>query len=137
LETLLGDKDALTEVLLYHVVEGKVLAGDLPDFLSSGTLLDGQQIELVSDSSGVTVNGANVITADVEASNGVIHVIDEVLIPDGVLPSAASDTASNTIVDIAVANADFTTLVTAVQAAGLGEALSSTGPFSKFYFIHA
>ena len=50
METLLGDKDALTEVLLYHVVEGKVLAGDIPDFLSSGTLLDGQQIELVSDS---------------------------------------------------------------------------------------
>jgi len=125
----LGDKDALTEVLLYHVVEGKVLAGDIPDFLSSGTLLDGQQIELVSDSSGVTVNGANVIAADVEASNGVIHVIDEVLIPDGVLNS---DTASNTIVDIAVANADFTTLVTAVQAAGLGEALSSTGPFTVF-----
>ena len=137
MESLLGDKDTLSEILRYHVVEGKVLAGDIPDFLSSGTLLDGQQIELVSDSSGVTVNGANVIAADVEASNGVIHVINEVLIPEGVLPSTASDTASNTIVDIAVANADFTTLVTAVQAAGLGEALSSTGPFSKFYFIHA
>merc|ERR1712151_1283040 len=104
----------------------------IPDFLSSDTLLDGQQIELVSDYYGVTVNGANVIAADVEASNGVIHVIDEVLIPDGVLPSAASDTASNTIVDIAVANDDFTTLVTAVQAAGLGEALSSAGPFTVF-----
>jgi len=129
LESLLGDTDALSEILRYHVVEGKVLAGDIPDFLSSGTLLDGQQIELVSDSSGVTVNGANVIAADVEASNGVIHVIDEVLIPDGVLNS---DTASNTIVDIAVANADFTTLVAAVQAAGLGEALSSAGPFTVF-----
>merc|ERR1712151_1399240 len=88
LESLLGDTDALSEILRYHVVEGKVLAGDIPDFLSSGTLLDGQQIELVSDYYGVTVNGANVIAADVEASNGVIHVIDEVLIPEGVLPSA-------------------------------------------------
>merc|ERR1712151_1311769 len=114
LERLLGDTDALSEILRYHVVEGKVLAGDIPDFLSSGTLLDGQQIELVSDSSGVTVNGANVIAADVEASNGVIHVIDEVLIPDGVLNS---DTASNTIVDIAVATDATSTLVQAVLAA--------------------
>merc|ERR1719426_56616 len=131
LDTLLGDKDALTEVLLYHVVEGKVLAGDLPDFLSSGTLLDGQQIELVSDSSGVTVNGANVITADVEASNGVIHVINEVLIPEGVLNS---DTASNTIVDIAVATDATSTLVQAVLAAdpAVIETLSGPGPYTVF-----
>merc|ERR1712125_34737 len=111
--------------------EGKVLAGDIPDFLSSGTLLDGQQIELVSDYYGVTVNGANVIAADVEASNGVIHVIDEVLIPDGVLNS---DTAPNTIVDIAVATDATSTLVQAVLAAdpAVIETLSGPGPYTVF-----
>ncbi len=82
-ESLLADPSgALTEVLLYHVVPGKVMASDVVG-------LDGQQVETVggapitvSVSDGtVMINDATVIAPDVEASNGVIHVIDKVLLP--------------------------------------------------------
>jgi len=69
----------LKAVLLYHVVEGKVMSSDLSGTINAPTL-QGGTIEIVSGN-GVTVNGANVTSADVEASNGVIHIIDAVLLP--------------------------------------------------------
>lgn len=70
----------LQAILLYHVVPGKVMSSDLSGTVVAETL-QGEPIEIIASSSGVTVNGANVTAADVAASNGVIHVIDAVLLP--------------------------------------------------------
>jgi len=79
LDALLQDPQALSEVLLYHVVSGKVLAADVVN-LTSATTLQGQSVT-IDASNGVLVNDAQVTQTDVEASNGVIHVIDKVLLP--------------------------------------------------------
>lgn len=78
-EELLGNTELLNSVLTYHVVSGAVYSSDL----SSGAVptLNGATVDVVVDGAGVTVNGANVIIADIEAANGVIHVIDAVLLP--------------------------------------------------------
>merc|ERR1712194_213963 len=62
----------------------------LPEGVLDATTLNGQSVELRSDDDGVTVNDATVVIPDVMASNGVIHVIDKVLIPEGVLPSSST-----------------------------------------------
>jgi uncharacterized surface protein with fasciclin (FAS1) repeats len=82
LDALLEDKDALTEVLLYHVVPGKVLAADVVTLDEAGTV-QGEKLTITVDGEDVMVNEAQVIIPDVEASNGVIHVINAVLIPQG------------------------------------------------------
>lgn len=77
------NKDKLTAVLTYHVVPGKVMSGDLSDGMMAATA-QGEEIT-IGTMSGVTVNGANVTTADIEASNGVIHVIDAVILPPSMM----------------------------------------------------
>jgi uncharacterized surface protein with fasciclin (FAS1) repeats len=72
------NKDALVKILTYHVVPGTVLAADIKD--GDVATVEGQNVTL-STANGVTVNGATVLTADVLADNGVIHVIDAVLVP--------------------------------------------------------
>ena len=79
LDALLADTDALADVLLYHVVDGEVLAEDVVD-LTSATTLQGGSVS-IDAASGVSVGGATVIQTDILTSNGVIHVIDQVLIP--------------------------------------------------------
>jgi uncharacterized surface protein with fasciclin (FAS1) repeats len=79
IEALLADKDALTSVLTYHVVPGKVLAADVVN-LDSAKTVQGQSIS-IDNSSGVKVDNANVIKTDILASNGIIHVIDSVILP--------------------------------------------------------
>ena len=79
-EALLQDIPALTDVLLYHVVSGKVMAADVVTLTSATTLL-GQDVTITVDQGNVYINDAQVIITDIEASNGVIHVIDAVLIP--------------------------------------------------------
>ena len=74
------NKDTLTGILLYHVVSGKIMSGDIGNAASPATL-QGATIDVKAGSGGVTVNGANVVAADVAASNGVIHVIDAVILP--------------------------------------------------------
>jgi len=74
------NKDQLTAILLYHVVPGKVMSSDLSGTVNAETL-QGATVEIIAAASGVTVNGANVVSADVMASNGVIHVIDAVILP--------------------------------------------------------
>ena len=78
-EGLLADTDALTAVLTYHVVAGKVMSGDLSNNMMAGTV-NGAEITIMTEG-GVMVNDANVVAADIEASNGVIHVIDAVILP--------------------------------------------------------
>jgi len=75
------NKDLLIKILTYHVVSGKVLAADVTD--GDVATVEGQTIKL-STMGGVTVNGAKVVSADVMASNGVIHVIDAVILPPDV-----------------------------------------------------
>ena len=79
LEALLLDKDALTAVLTYHVVPGKVMAADVVG-LDSAKSVQGSRIT-IDTSDGVKVDGANVVMTDIETSNGVIHVIDAVIMP--------------------------------------------------------
>jgi uncharacterized surface protein with fasciclin (FAS1) repeats len=80
LESLAADPEALKAVLLYHVVDGEARATDVAQ-LSSAETLNGESVKLDTTDGGVKVNDARVVQADVTASNGVIHVIDEVLIP--------------------------------------------------------
>ena len=79
LAALLEDKARLTRVLTYHVVAGKVMAADVAK-LSEAKTVEGQSVK-IDTSSGVKVDGANVVKADILASNGVIHVIDAVILP--------------------------------------------------------
>ena len=74
------NKAQLTAILKYHVVAGEVLASDVVK-LSSANTVEGQPVSITASDSGVRVNDANVVKTDVMASNGVIHVIDTVLIP--------------------------------------------------------
>lgn len=78
------NKAALTKVLTYHVVPGKVTSADIKD--GAVPTVEGQEVT-ISTANGVTVNGAKVTTADVQASNGVIHLIDKVLLPPGFDPA--------------------------------------------------
>lgn len=80
LEALLKDKKALTAVLTYHVVPGKVMAADVVK-LDSAKTVQGQCITIVAKDGKVTVNGANVLKTDIVCGNGVIHVIDAVILP--------------------------------------------------------
>ncbi|WP_102108564.1 fasciclin domain-containing protein [Oceaniglobus roseus] len=73
------NKDKLTAILTYHVVPGKVMSGDLSDGMTAATV-EGGEVTIKTEG-GVMVNDASVTTADIEASNGVIHVIDTVLMP--------------------------------------------------------
>jgi uncharacterized surface protein with fasciclin (FAS1) repeats len=117
LEGLLKDKAKLTTVLLHHVVPGKVNAADVVK-KKSVTTAAGQTLA-INTKEGVQLGEATVVKTDVAASNGVIHVIDEVLMPGD-------------IVDVAAADKRFATLVAAVKAAGLVETLKGDGPFTVF-----
>jgi transforming growth factor-beta-induced protein len=121
------NKQLLTDILLYHVVPGKVMAADVVELTSATTAL-GADISIKVEMGNVFINDAQVIITDIEASNGVIHVIDAVILP----PSEEEAEAPGTIVDIAVADERFSTLVTAVVTAELVETLSSEGPFTVF-----
>ena len=113
------NKDKLVQILTYHVVAGKVMAADAAKLTSAETVAK-LPIMIKADMGKVMINNATVALADVEASNGVIHVIDTVLLPP-------SD-----IVDTAIADGRFKTLVAAVQAAGLVDTLKGEGPFTVF-----
>ncbi|NKI36008.1 fasciclin domain-containing protein [Wenzhouxiangella sp. XN79A] len=80
LNALLADTEQLTAVLTYHVVAGKVTAADVVE-LDSATTVQGSDIDITVSDAGVKVDDANVITTDIMASNGVIHVIDSVILP--------------------------------------------------------
>jgi uncharacterized surface protein with fasciclin (FAS1) repeats len=82
LDALLADKAALKSVLTFHVVSGRVVAGDIVK--ANGAMpktVNGQPLDIKVRDGKVYVNGAQVVTADVQASNGVIHIIDSVLLP--------------------------------------------------------
>lgn len=79
-EGLLADPEALAAILTYHVVAGEVMSGDLSDDMMAATV-NGAEITVSIDMGTVMINDATVTTADIETSNGVIHVIDSVILP--------------------------------------------------------
>jgi len=79
-DSLLKDIPKLTKILTYHVVSGKVMAADVVK-LKSATTVEGSDVKIDASSGSVKVNDATVATADVAADNGVIHIIDTVLLP--------------------------------------------------------
>jgi uncharacterized surface protein with fasciclin (FAS1) repeats len=80
LKAILADKAKLTGILTFHVVAGKLTAADVGKSRSLKTV-QGQNLTVAAGKDGVTINGAKVIITDVAASNGVIHVIDTVMLP--------------------------------------------------------
>jgi uncharacterized surface protein with fasciclin (FAS1) repeats len=112
------NKGKLTAILTYHVVPGNAKAADVVTMKNAGTV-NGQRVDIKVDGGKVQVDGANVVATDIACSNGVIHVIDTVILP-----------VDGTIVEVAAANGSFNTLVAAVKAAGLVETLSGKGPFT-------
>lgn len=122
LDTLLEPENikTLQGILSYHVVAGDVRAKDVVK-LKGATSLGGQRIPILIDEEGVRVAGVKVVTTDIVCSNGVIHVLDSVMMP-----------ATKNIVATAVGAGQFTTLAKALTAAGLVDALSGDGPFTVF-----
>ena len=129
IDALLADTDTLSDILTYHVISGEVDSSAA--ISSAGSLVEmvnGDSIGLSLDGDNLLVNTATVILVDVAADNGVIHVIDAVL-----MPPADKGTPTMNIVDTAVAAGDFGTLVTALQAAGLDATLADeTQSFTVF-----
>jgi len=132
-EDLLADQDLLTAVLQYHVLEGAVMSGDIVALLEESdaiypTTLLGSRIKVALDGENVMVNDATVVAADIEASNGVVHVIDTVLLPPATIAELVVEAAS------AEEDAEFTLLLAAIQGAdpAILETLSGEGAFTVF-----
>ena len=151
-EALLADPEGqLKQILLYHVLPNQVMAADVSDGLEAATL-QGDKVKFSIQDGKAMINDANIVATDIVASNGVIHVIDSVILPPAAeaAPVAAAEAtvpmtttagaavpaetmaAPLDIVDTAVGAGQFTTLVAAVQAAGLVDALKGDGPFTVF-----
>ena len=142
------DADTLANILTYHVVSGKVMSTDLSNGMMATALNGGTLVFSISEGN-VSVNGANVILANVPVSNGVIHVIDKVMIPPAgeicydpvshtVDVSKTADTCDKSwipSVDIpttAAATTIHTSLVAALEKANLTMTLRGQGPFTVF-----
>ncbi|MFN2181687.1 MAG: fasciclin domain-containing protein, partial [Candidatus Promineifilaceae bacterium] len=120
-ESLLEDPEgALKDILLYHVV-GSAVPAETVVTLDSADTLQGEAVSIaVVDGEVVLNDSAKVIIPDIEASNGIIHVIDAVILPPSMTEAAAEDEMdAKSIAEIAAEDGRFTTLVAAVQAAGL------------------
>jgi uncharacterized surface protein with fasciclin (FAS1) repeats len=126
LDELAENPAQLKSVLLYHVVPGRVAAADVVKLTSAKTL-EGRSLAIKVVDGSVFVDGAKVTTPDVMASNGVIHVIDSVLIP-----KAAPAAPPKNIVQTAIAAGQFKTLASLLTKAGLAGTLQGKGPFTVF-----
>jgi len=120
-----GNADLLSRVLTFHVVPGVAAPSTGLTDGQMVTTLEGEQLEIGVSGSGVTVNGANVVTADIETTNGVIHLIDAVLLPELDIVEKASITP------------ETQTLVAAVAAGDLVTTLEGAGPFTVFAPVDA
>jgi len=122
IDALLADIPALIDLLLYHAIPGEVLAEQVVT-LNSAKTLNEKFIEIKVIDGNVYVNDAQVIATDIMADNGVIHVIDTVLLPGESVGSIA---------ELAIADGRFTTLVTALEETNLLEMFSNEGLFTVF-----
>lgn len=93
---LVGHPEELTRVLTYHVLAGEVMSADVSTMMAA--TVEGGELNVVVDDMGVSVDGAHVVTADIDASNGVIHVIDRVLLPAFELPAVDPLSVSDNII---------------------------------------
>lgn len=126
------NKDRLIAILTYHVVAGKVMAAEVVN-LKSATTVQGSDVAITVEGDTVKVNEANVSATDIECANGVIHVIDAVILPSEPTQDTTGPAQEvKDIVDTAVAAEGFNTLVAAVKAAELVETLKGDGPFTVF-----
>jgi len=121
-ETLLKPENIgqLKAILTYHVVPGRIEAAQVIRTKGAETL-NGQRVSFAVSGDTVQVAGARVVKADIACSNGVIHVIDRVILPEG-----------RNCVEIASEAGTFKTLLAAAQAAGLADTLAKKGPFTIF-----
>ncbi|MHC5113710.1 MAG: fasciclin domain-containing protein [Planctomycetota bacterium] len=113
------NRGLLTAILTYHVVPGRYTAADVVTRTGAATL-NGQRVDIATNNGGVQIDNANVIKADIGCANGVIHVIDRVIMP-----------GTDDLVAAAVNAGSFETLVAAVKAAGLASTLTG-GEFTVF-----
>ncbi|MBL7044494.1 MAG: fasciclin domain-containing protein [Pirellulaceae bacterium] len=122
LESLLKpeNKQQLVDILTYHVVSGRVSARDAYG-LNNAATVNGQRLNVAIPDGKLAIDGASVVATDINCSNGVIHVIDRVLLPEQARIPAAAKKAGK-----------FNTLLAAVSAAGLAEVLDGSGPFTVF-----
>lgn len=122
LENLLKpeNKGRLSAILTYHVVAGRVPAEKAMKLTNAKTL-NGQQVDLVAQGGNLTIDGAKVVKTDIECSNGIIHVIDNVILP-----------SDKDIVATAKAAGTFKTLIAALTTAELATVLQGDGPFTVF-----
>jgi uncharacterized surface protein with fasciclin (FAS1) repeats len=118
LEKLLNNPEQLKAILLYHVIPGNLMAADVVKRDSLKTLLG--QSASIDTANGPTIDAARITATDIRTSNGVIHVIDSVILP------------KNDIIEVARQAGSFKTLLAAIDAAGLNDALRSDGPFTVF-----
>ena len=160
LDTVLADKDLLTSILTYHVLEGKMSSADLAE-AGTFTTVNGADLEVAKDGDTLTINGdaAKVVCQDVPTANATVFLIDSVLMPpaDDTMTSAPADDAAmmaptgpacgavptsgegsfegmadDPAATAASNNPELSTLVAAVTAAGLVDTLNSAGPFTIF-----
>ncbi len=117
-------EEQLTEIITYHLLAGAVLSGEI-DTQQDATTEQGERILLQNEGGAVTINGSSSVTsADIEASNGVIHAVDEVLLP--------AEFREAGIIETAEENGNFTILLDAIEGAGLTTTLQHLGPFTVF-----
>lgn len=114
------NRGALTSILTYHVVPGDIRAKNVVK-LNGAATVNGQWLPISVDHGVVKIAGATVTSTDIECSNGVIHVIDSVMMP-----------TSENIVEVAYEAGSFGTLLAAAKAAGLADTLANGGPFTLF-----
>lgn len=117
-----GNRETLNEILKYHTLSGKIMASDLTDGQATATV-QGEKV-IINTGEAVKVNGTTVTAANLEADNGVIHIIDEVLLPLSM--------QKKTIAQVAIADDRLSTLVTALKSADLVKTLQGKGPFTVF-----
>ena len=131
LEDLLADPNALKQILLYHVVSDVVMAETVVT-LDNAETLEGSTVAIEVVDGNVFLNDSQVTSTDIEASNGVVHVIDKVLVPE-IEEAVSNDVVEDvkSIAEVAVAGG-FNTLVAALSAADLVETLSGDGAFTVF-----
>lgn len=113
------NKDQLAAILTYHVVPGKMKAKSVVSSPGAKTV-NGQFVNFTTEG-GAQIDGANITATDIKASNGIIHVIDSVILPE-----------NSNIVEVANSAGSFGTLLAAAQAAGLADTLANGGPFTVF-----
>lgn len=146
LDALLADEAALSQVLTYHVVAGELSPEEL---IEAGTVetVQGESLTIAEYRDSFTVDGADVLCGNIPVANGVVYVIDEVMLPDAVaapvsgpvgplcqaIPAeAVASLAGLPVASAAAAVDQLSTLTTAVEVAGVGETLNGEGPFIVF-----